>query len=427
MIQKFRWKFIYLSIASLAVVLFLTMGTLLFFTYRQSSNEVNRVLIALDKNHGHLTPQNAQPVFGNQNDLINRNFGAGTYNPEAVYQYRYFTVGVTPKNTIQIMNDENVDGISQKQIKQVAQKIIKRKIPVNRVKIGKNIYAFKITKNEFGNRMIIFLNESLIFNRFWILVKIAGALSIVSLIVFATVLILISKKAIGPIIRTYKKQKEFVTNAGHELKTPLAIISANTEMQEMLGDKSEWVESTKQQTQRLTQLINHLIAMARTGETGQVVVSKVDFSKIVKEVTQNFKAVMEQKELHYSAQIATGLNVWGEKHSLNELVNILLDNACKYCDPSGKITINLRRGRIGKHAILSISNTYAAGENLDYKSFFERFYREDKSHNSKKSGFGIGLAMAKEMVETFGGKINVGYKNGEIIFTILLKLASKKA
>lgn len=427
MIQKFRWKFIYLSIASLAVVLFLTMGTLLFFTYRQSSNEVNRVLIALDKNHGHLTPQNAQPVFGNQNDLINRNFGAGTYNPEAVYQYRYFTVGVTPKNTIQIMNDENVDGISQKQIKQVAQKIIKRKIPVNRVKIGKNIYAFKITKNEFGNRMIIFLNESLIFNRFWILVKIAGALSIVSLIVFATVLILISKKAIAPIIRTYKKQKEFVTNAGHELKTPLAIISANTEMQEMLGDNSEWIESTKQQTQRLTQLINHLIAMARTGETGQVVVSKVDFSKIVKEVTQNFKAVMEQKELHYSAQIATDLNVWGEKHSLNELVNILLDNACKYCDPSGKITIKLRRGRIGKHAILSISNTYAAGANLDYKSFFERFYREDKSHNSKKSGFGIGLAMAKEMVETFGGKINVGYKNGEIIFTVLLKLATKKA
>lgn len=427
MIQKFRWKFIYLSITSLAVVLFLTIGTLLFFTYQQSSSEVNRVLIALDKNHGHLTPQNAQPVFGNQNDVINRNFGAGSYNPEAVFQYRYFTVGVTSKNTIQIMNDENVDGISQKQIKQVAQKIVNRKVPVNRVKIGKNIYAFRITKNEMGNRMIIFLNESLIFNRFWNLVKVATFLGVIALVVFATVLILISKKAIAPIIRAYRKQKEFVTNAGHELKTPLAIISANTEMQEMLGENSEWVESTKQQTQRLTELINNLIAMARTGENDEVVVSKVDFSKIVKSVTQSFKSVMEQKHLHYTARIATDLNVWGENHSLNELVNILLDNACKYCDPHGKITINLRRGRIGKHAILSVSNTYAAGADLDYKSFFERFYREDKSHNSKKSGFGIGLAMAKEMIETFGGKINVSYKNGEITFTVLLKLASKKA
>ncbi|QNQ82047.1 HAMP domain-containing histidine kinase [Lactobacillus sp. PV037] len=427
MIQKFRWKFIYLSITSLAIVLFFTMGTLLFFSYHQSSGEVNRVLTALDKNHGHLTPQNAQPVFGNQNDVINRNFGAGTYNPEAVYQYRYFTVGVTPQNTVQIMNDENVDGISKKQIKQVAQKIISKKNIANRVKIGKNIYAFRITKNELGNRMIIFLNESLIFNRFWILVKIAGVLSVVALIIFATVLILISKKAIGPIIRTYKKQKEFITNAGHELKTPLAIISANTEMQEMLGEDSEWVESTKQQTQRLTQLINNLIAMARTGETKEVVVSKVNFSQIVKEVTQSFKSLMEQKGLHYNAQIATDLNVWGEKHSLNELVNILLDNACKYCDLDGKISINLRRGRIGKQAILSISNTYAAGAGLDYKSFFERFYREDKSHNSKKSGFGIGLAMAKEMVESFGGKINVSYKNSQITFTVLLKLVNKKA
>ncbi|MBD5429933.1 HAMP domain-containing sensor histidine kinase [Lactobacillus sp.] len=422
MIQKFRWKFIYMSIASLFIVLIVTMGMLLFVNYHQAQTEVDRVMVALIKNEGHLTPRNAQPAFGNQNDAINRTFLAGRYNPEAVYQYRYFSVKINPKNKIQIINDDNVYQLSSKQVKQITKKILKLKQSEGSIDIGQNKYRYRKSKNKLGDHFIVFLNESLIFAKFWLLLRISLALSLAALFIFALVLISVSRKAIKPIIVTYNKQREFITNAGHELKTPLAIISANTEMEEMLGNDSEWLQSTKDQTERLTQLINRLIALARTGETGELVVGKVNFSKIVKNDAQSFKSVMQKNGLHYEIQINTGIFVRGEEHSLKELVNILLDNACKYCDKDGKVVISLTRSRLGKHAILKVKNTYVDGKGKNYQHFFDRFYRQDESHNSKKSGFGIGLAMAKDIVEAFQGKINVHWKNNMISFVVNLKI-----
>lgn len=160
--------------------------------------------------------------------------------------------------------------------------------------IGNNQYAYRVGKNQTGRKFIVYLNESLIYHRFSLLVRVSIVLGIGALIVFALVLIFVSKKAIGPIITTYRKQREFITNAGHELKTPLAIIAANTEMEEMLGNNSEWNKSTKEQVDRLTRLINRLIALARTGETGEVVLNKVNFSEIVKKNVNSFKSVMQK-------------------------------------------------------------------------------------------------------------------------------------
>ena len=109
MIQKFRWKFIGASVAALLLVLIITLGGLVGITRVQSQNEVNRVLTALVKNEGRLSPRNAQPAFGNQKDIINRNFLGGQYNPEAVYQYRYFAVTVDPTQRINVINDNNVN------------------------------------------------------------------------------------------------------------------------------------------------------------------------------------------------------------------------------------------------------------------------------------------------------------------------------
>lgn len=270
--------------------------------------------------------------------------------------------------------------------------------------------------------MVVFLNETLIFNRFWLLVRVAIVLGIGSLIVFAVVLILVSGKAIKPIVDTYHKQQEFITNAGHELKTPLAVISANTEMEEMLGNNSEWNESTKEQVDRLSKLVNRLISLARAGETGEITLSKVDFSQIVENTTQDFKSVMKKNGYVYQVSVREGINVIAEEHSLTEVVNILLDNARKYCDPNGKIRVKLTKGALGKNAILRVSNTYKEGKDIDYSHFFDRFYREDESHNSKKGGFGIGLAMAQELVQAFRGRITVNHKGEDIVFTVSLKI-----
>lgn len=423
MIQKFRWKFIGMSICALFVVLVMTLGAILGVSYTQSKSEVDRVLTALVNNQGELTPRNAKPVFGNQKDPINKNFLSGEYNPEAIFQYRYFTVANSRNNKPRIINDDNVYDVDRSEIYRTSTQIFKSKNTSGTTTINGNEYAYRIGKNSAGQKFIVYLNESLIYHRFSLLVRVSIVLGIIALIVFALILILVSKKAIGPIITTYKKQREFITNAGHELKTPLAIISANTEMEEMLGNNSEWNQSTKEQVDRLTDLINRLIALARTGETGEVVLNKVNFSEIVKKNATSFKSVMQKNNLKYNALIMPNLYVKAEKNILSELTNILLDNARKYCDKDGEVKVSLAKGKLGTNAILRVANTYKEGKGKNYSHFFERFYREDESHNFKKSGFGIGLAMAQEIVHTFHGKIHVGYKDNMITFTVILKLA----
>lgn len=423
MIQKFRWKFIATSVAALLMVLMITLGGLVGVTRIQSQNEVNRVLTALVKNEGRLSPRNAQPAFGNQHDPINRNFFGGSYNPEAVYQYRYFAVTVDSSHRVNVINDNNVYKIKNTQIKNITRQALAMHQDSGTVEVGQNQYAYRVAKNSTGQTMVVFLNETLIFNRFWLLFRVSIVLGIGALIIFALVLILVSGKAIKPIVDTYRKQQEFITNAGHELKTPLAVISANTEMEEMLGDSSEWNESTKEQVAKLTKLIDRLISLARAGETGEITLSKVNFSQIVEDTTQDFKSVMKKNNFTYQVSVREGINVIAEKHSLSEVVNILLDNARKYCDPDGKIKVSLSKSTLSKNAILRVSNTFKEGKNVDYSHFFDRFYREDESHNSKKGGFGIGLSMARELVEAFRGRISVSHKGEDIVFTVVLKIA----
>lgn len=423
MIQKFRWKFIAISVASLLLVLIITLGSLVGITYVQSQNEVNRVLTVLVENEGHLSPHNAQPAFGNQNDLINRNFLGGRYNPEAVYQYRYFAVSVDPSHRVNVINDTNVYKLKNTEIGSLTHQALDNHNKTGTVKTGQNEYVYRVFRSNTGQKMVVFLNKTLIYNRFWLLFRVSIASGIGALIIFAIVLILVSGKAIKPIVDTYHKQQEFITNAGHELKIPLAVISANTEMEEMLGNNSEWNESTKEQVAKLTKLINRLIALARASETGEITLSKVDFSQIVQNSTKDFRSVMKKNNLVYQVSIREGINVIAEKHSLTEIVNILLDNARKYCDPHGKVQVRLTRSTLNKNAILRVSNTYKEGKNEDYSHFFDRFYREDESHNSKKGGFGIGLAMARELTEAFRGKISVSHNGDEIIFRVNLKIA----
>ena len=416
MIQKFRWKFIGTSVAALFVVLLLTLGGLVWVTHVQSQNEVDRVLTALVKNEGRLSPKNAKPAFGDQHDPINRNFLGGQYNPEAVYQYRYFAVTIDESHQVHVINDNNVYKINNSKIQTITRSALENGDKSGVVALGQNQYAFRVVKNSTG--------EMLIFNRFWLLFRVALVLGLGALIVFALVLILVSGKAIKPTIDAYHKQQEFITNAGHELKTPLAVISANTEMEEMLGNNSEWNESNKEQVAKLTKLINRLISLARAGETGELTLSKVSFSEIVEETTKDFKSVMKKNDLVYQVSVREGLNVLAEKHTLAEVVNILLDNAQKYCDPHGKIQVKLTKGgTLSKYAVLRVENTYREGKGKDYSHFFDRFYRDDESHNSKKGGFGIGLAMAQELVEAFHGKILAHHKGEDIVFTVSLKIA----
>ena len=242
-----------------------------------------------------------------------------------------------------------------------------------------------------------------------------GAISILLLILLLSVF---ARKAVQPMVRNIEAQKQFITNASHELKTPLAVISANTEVIEMMSGKNEWTESTIKQVNRMSELISQLVVLSKLEEREDIVLTEVNISDEVNKVLTSFRSVAETQGKKLETSVTDGIIVKADEKGIHELINILMDNAVKYCDEEG--TVKLTLNQKGKSVVLTVSNDYADGEGEDYSKFFDRFYRADESHNSEKKGYGIGLSMADSLVRMFKGKINVSYKKPQITFTVIL-------
>ena len=172
----------------------------------------------------------------------------------------------------------------------------------------------------------------------------------------------------------------------------------------MLNGQSQWTDSILKQVRRLSNLIQDLIMLSKMGERSQVdlVITDVNLSETVHAVADSFQQLAIDAEKTLTTSIADGIHVKGDSKCLYELVNILVDNAVKYCDDQGNIEVTLRRARLGKGAVVAVTNTYADGANVDYSRFFERFYRGDTSHNSQKARLWYRLVHGRRIDETHG-------------------------
>ncbi|MBR6476826.1 MAG: HAMP domain-containing histidine kinase [Lachnospiraceae bacterium] len=241
------------------------------------------------------------------------------------------------------------------------------------------------------------------------------------LITFVLVLIL-SDHMVQPEIENSKRQKQFITNASHELKTPLAVIRANTELMELTHGEDEWTKSTLKQVDHLNSLIQNLVLIAKAAEReDKSVMVEINASNAVEESVANFDALAKQSDKELRREIEKDLSIITDESKLRQLTTLLVDNAIKYCDENGTITVALSGIKKGKKGLrLSVSNTYAEGANIDCNRFFDRFYREDASHNIDKGGYGIGLSIAESICKQNGGSIHASWKDGIITFTCLL-------
>ncbi|MBP5281756.1 MAG: HAMP domain-containing histidine kinase [Lachnospiraceae bacterium] len=241
------------------------------------------------------------------------------------------------------------------------------------------------------------------------------------LITFVLVLIL-SDHMVQPEIENSKRQKQFITNASHELKTPLAVIRANTELMELTHGEDEWTKSTLKQVDHLNSLIQNLVLIAKAAEReDKSVMVTINASTAVEESVANFDALAKQSGKELRREIEKDLSIVTDESKLRQLTTLLVDNAIKYCDENGVVTVALAGVKKGKKGLrLSVSNTYAEGANIDCNRFFDRFYREDASHNIDKGGYGIGLSIAESICNQNGGSIHASWKDGIITFTCLL-------
>lgn len=414
MIRHFRKQFIIFSTCALLLVIVTIVGSISSITYFRAHQEVNSVLQILSNNEGEMPARtvSSQPQL----------FSQSQFTKESLYQYRYFSATFNKKNKQMQIEDSHILSVSPAEIQKLTQRVLKRHRTQGRIFYHQTFYAYRV-KNNSKRTNVVFLDESLMLAKAREVTYLGVFLGIISLLLYTIVLILFSNAAIRPIIQAEKRQKEFITNAGHELKTPLSVISANNEMQELLNGENDLTKSTKEQVGRLTKLINYFVSLARLQERPQMTLSVIDASQITNRVADNFKNVILQDGKHFKKSVISGLKVRADENYFYELVSILLDNANKYCDPHGDVFLNLRLGKRKKNVILSVTNSFAAGKDVDYQRFFERFYREDKARtvSEKKSGYGIGLSMAQSIVKSFGGQIKASYSNGKISFIITIK------
>lgn len=262
------------------------------------------------------------------------------------------------------------------------------------------------------------LNASASLYSIFTVVLISAVIGLTSFLLVLLIVILASRRAVAPIAESYIRQKQFVTDAGHELKTPLTVISANNELLRMLCGDSEWSEGIDRQVAKMNGLVQNLITLAKMDEEQKPVFASFNLSDAVYDTAKPFENLIHSQGKLITFDIEEGISYTGDESWLRQLVSILMDNAAKYCDEQGKIAVHLKAD---KQIRLQIINDYAPADSCDWEKVFERFYRTDKARTPDGS-YGLGLAIAKSIVELHKGTIHArALEHDRVLFEVILR------
>lgn len=381
MFKSLRRKFITTAVGSVAVVIAILAIALNFINYYKLEERIDTTLLDASKSQALIK------IFAEDGDdlIITKNSSSTTdYNGFSIAKVDdYGRIIKTYRDDTLIPNQ---DALQSKVIEAL--------------KEGKTSgfigsYRFLKAETNVGN-LILFLNcqreldSQHSFEKNSLLISIGVIASVFVLIV------LISKRVIAPIQETYIKQKQFITGASHELKTPLAIISSNADVLEMMNGDSKWTQNIHNQVDRLTSLVNSLVVFSRMEEKDTVERTRFDLTNALESRIEDFNELANFQKKNIVTDIDPDLYYFGEEASIVQLMDILLENAIKYAPEDSSISVSLKKNR--KYAILKVSNK-ATVQKGDLSKVFERFYRLDESRNSAIKGYGIGLSMAQLIAE----------------------------
>lgn len=405
MIRKLRIKFTAVTMLSVILVLSVILGMIHWMNYQKGIRDAENILDVLAEHKGDF-PKERKDRYRKPPEGI---------SAEAPYDSRFFVVEVDKKGEILQMNLGKIAAVDEETASVYAEKALKKG------DAGGYLSDYRYRIQKLGeNRQIIFLDcerARSIFRQFLvnsILVSMAGVLAVFLLIVF------VSKRIVRPYAESYEKQKQFITDAGHEIKTPLTIIDADVAVLEMEGEENEWIADIQKQTKRLRELTDDLIYLSRMEEnSGLGGKSEFSISEAAWETAESFQAVAVARKKEFRCEIAPMVSYCGDLKSIRRLFTILLDNAMKYSEPGGSIVFSLQKK--GKNIWITVYNTAEQIDPEQLPRLFERFYRTDRSRNSRTGGYGIGLSIAKAITEAHKGKITVSSQDGKsLTFTVIL-------
>lgn len=419
MIKKFRRKFIVITLLVLAFVEIIIIGTINGINVYNQNNETDNLLEVLAVNNGSF------PALRNDKgykkfepdvaDSMEKPIPEGkNINEETRYVTRYFVVFADDHNNIQKIDTGHIAAIDSMKAEEYAEDVLES----GKEKGYCDNYKYLVSEKE-NEKLLIFLDCRMNIETQKQFLEISVVIAVAAFALFSLILMFFSKKAVRPYAEAMEKQRRFITDAGHEIKTPLAIISANNEVVEMINGESEWTISIKNQVKRLSELVKQLVAMAKMDEDIKPVFSQFNLSDAVYDSASPFVTLASSKNKHAQMNVLDGIMFTGDEGMIRQLVSVLMDNAVKYANDDGKIILTLSEE--GKNIKLSVYNTCDETPEGDLDRLFDRFYRSDSSRSRETGGYGIGLSIAKSIVDAHKGKITVNSLNNGIVFEVVLK------
>lgn len=427
MVRRLRRKFVMTAMGALLIMLVLLVGFLNIFYLVEINRDAGTMLQMLLDHGGVFPVEEFLPIppeeaEENRDGQEAGDEGAGhdqpprgfldyenIYRVEAPFETRYFSILVHGER-VDTVDIEHVAAVTETQAQNYAVRIVSD----GRESGYYGTYKFGTVPHEDGSVLVVFVDCSSRFSSAWELFRMTLIICGAAFVMMLVIVYLLSGLAVAPVAQSLAKQKRFISDAGHELKTPLSVISANVDVLEIDGERNEWTQSIRNQVRRMTDLVNNMLTLSRMEEGGAgQLYTEVDLSQCIRESTQTYAVVAVARDHQYEVTIQPGIHMMGDSKALTQLSVILLDNAMKYSNAGGSVRVRLSLE--DKGIVYEVRNTCDEIPEGDLERLFDRFYRADSSRSRESGGYGIGLSVAKAICENHGGVIRALREDPNVI------------
>lgn len=417
MTRTLQKKFITTAMLAITVLILVLLGAINGIYCWISGQQMERMLGMLADNGGAPSMQREMP----EKEMPQRGrpgFLDQPIDEDTAMSARYFMVRYNSDGEVVHTDISKIASVTEEEAGKMADKARENGDTEGRTEQ----FRYKITESRDGKgSVVIFLDTSSQMHSILMVLGISIFIGMLCWSLILVLVILLSKKAILPIAENIEKQKQFVTDAGHEIKTPLAIIMANTDAMELHNGENKWSRNIRDQTIRLNGLMQNLLALAKMDEGGvKLPSSDILLSSLLEEILPSFYEPASLKEIIIQENIQPDIIVHGNRDNMIRLITILMDNAVKYTSWKGNIKVYLERKE--NTVALNIKNTCDTLPEVEPEKLFDRFYRGDSARTQKSGGYGIGLSVARAITESQKGSITASYEEKQIIFTVRLKV-----
>ena len=405
MIKKIRWRFIWAAMVAFFLVVLLLGSLVNIVNYcvvtQRNDETIDYILDFENKSRADGRGQRGMIPPGMP-------FG-GLPDEEANYMTRFFIVAVDSDNIVVAKSMDYVATISESQAVAFTNKAL------SKMSSRGYIDGYRYARFEYEDAtLIVFLNSTREVQYMGSLLIMTLLISVGSLALVFVLVLLLSKRVIRPIAQNMELQKRFITDAGHELKTPLTSISTSLDVIEMEHGNDEWTDNIRQQIGRLKGLVGELVTLSKLDEVKPVQIKEdMDLTAAAWEIVEVHMPQAKAQGKEIITDIEDNMTISGDRSAIQQMLSVLIDNAVKYSDGREPIRVNIHK--VHNKAKIVVYNSCNYQTPPDVNRLFDRFYRPDESRNSSTGGNGIGLAIARSVVETHGGRISASCPDGKFM------------